>query len=133
MRENVISQSDVFCVRIIILHEVHEQTYRSKVTCTHHHISPAAQSLSVVVCGDDLKLEVGPAHVSEHDGTLDDASVGLNDETVLPLGRGRDDQSVGHLTVVSRVDICSLIHMKLHAETSIGNKYDFEKLPLSGY
>lgn len=89
--------------------------YRSKVT--HHNISPAAQPLPIVVCGDDLKLEVGSAHVSEHDGALDDASVRLNDETVLPLGRGRDDQSVGHLTVVSCVDICSLMHMKLHEET----------------
>lgn len=85
--------------------------YRSKVMCTHHHISPAAQPLPIVVRGDDLKLEVGPSHVSEHDGALDDASVRLNNETVLPLGSGRDDQSVGHLTVVSCVDICSLIHM----------------------
>lgn len=99
-----------FCMRCMNKHA------GSKVTCTHHHISPAAQSLPIVVFGDDLKLEVGPAHVSEHDGALDDASVRLNDETVLPLGCGADDQSVGHLTVVSRVDICSLIHMKLHAE-----------------
>lgn len=111
------------CVRIIILHEVHEQTCRSKVTCTHHHISPAAQSLPIVVSGDDLKLEVGPTHVSEHDRALDDASVRLNDETVLPLGCGGDDQSVGHLTVVSRVDICSLIHMKLHAEAYENSHY----------
>ncbi len=99
-----------FCMRCMNKHA------GSKVTCTHHHISPAAQSLPIVVFGDDLKLEVGPAHVSEHDGALDDASVRLNDETFLPLGCGADDQPVGHLTVVSRVDICSLIHMKLHAE-----------------
>lgn len=102
--------------------------------CTHHHISPAAQPLPIVVRGDDLKLEVGPAHVSEHDGALDDASVRLNNETVLPLGSGRDDQPVGHLTVVSCVDICSLIHMNYMKKHLVhGNEIGFEKFTLFGY
>lgn len=78
----------------------------------HHHIRSAAQPMPVVVRGDDLKLEVGPAHVSEHDSALDETRVGLNDETVLSFCRGWDDQSVCHLTVVPCVDVCSLIHIE---------------------
>lgn len=74
----------------------------------HHYIGTVAETIPVVVRGDDLELEVGPAHVAEHDGTLDVSSIGLDHEGVLALGCGRDDQVVRHGTVVTSVLICSL-------------------------
>ena len=75
---------------------------------THHHFSTAAETYSVVVCGDDFKPEVGPAHVSKHRGRLDDAGVGLDDEAVLALWCGWDNQAVCHLTVIPSVLIIGL-------------------------
>lgn len=75
---------------------------------THHHISAAAQALSVVVGGDDRKLEVGPAHVAVHDSRLDDARVLLDHKAVLTICRGRDDQPVRIGTVVPCICISGL-------------------------
>lgn len=75
---------------------------------THHHISAAAQALSVVVGGDDRKLEVGPAHVAVHDSRLDDARVLLDHKAVLTVCRGWDDQPVRIGTVVPCICISGL-------------------------
>lgn len=53
---------------------------------TYHHFCTVAQALSVVVSGNNFKLEVGPAHVAKHRCGLDNPGVGLNDEAVLALG-----------------------------------------------
>lgn len=58
---------------------------------THHHLSAAAEPFSIIIRGDYLKFEVGPAHVSEHDGRLEDTCVGLDDKAVLALSCGWDD------------------------------------------
>lgn len=76
---------------------------------THHHFSTAAEPRSIVVGGNDLKLEVGPAQVPKHDGRLDDARVGLNDEAVLTLLGGRDNQAVRHLAVIPSVFVSGLL------------------------
>lgn len=79
---------------------------------THHHLGAAAETFAVVVGGDDLELEVGPAHVSEHHGRLDDARVGFDDEAVLALLRGRDDEAVRHLAEIARVPVGGLKSQK---------------------
>lgn len=75
---------------------------------THHHVSPAAETFSIVVRGDNFKLEVGPAHVSKHGGRFDDTCVGLDDKAVLTLGRWWDDQTVCHGTVIPSVLVSGL-------------------------
>lgn len=50
-----------------------------------------------------MKLEVGPAHVAKHHGRLDDTRVGFDNEAVLALLRGWDNQAVSHLAVVAGV------------------------------
>lgn len=55
-----------------------------------------------------MKLEVGPTHVPKHDGRLNDARVGLNDETVLALLGRRDNQAVRHLAVIPGVLVSGL-------------------------
>lgn len=86
-------------------------------TDTHHHFSTAAKTFSVVVCGNYLKREVGPAHVSKLHGRLDDSCEGLDDEAVLALCCGWDNQPVCHLTVIPSVLISCLQHT-----SSINNK-----------
>lgn len=55
-----------------------------------------------------MELEVGPAHVSEHDGRLEDAGEGFDDKAVLNLLRGRDDEAVRHLAEIARVPVGGL-------------------------
>lgn len=75
---------------------------------THHHFSAAAEPSAIVVGGNDLELEVGPTHVPKHDGRFNDARVGLDDEAVLALLGGRNNQAVRHLTVIPRVLVSCL-------------------------
>lgn len=75
---------------------------------THHHFSSAAKTFSIVVRGDNLELEVGPAHVSKHDGRLDDTCVGFDDKAVAALCCGWDDQAVCILTVIPSILIIGL-------------------------
>ena len=84
---------------------------------THHHCGTAAETFTIVVCGNNLKREVGPAHVSKHDGRLDDSRVGLDDKAVLALWCGWYNQPVCHLTVIPSVLISCLQHT-----SSINNK-----------
>lgn len=68
---------------------------------THHHLCLAAQPpLAVIVSGDHFKLEVGPSHVPVHNGSLDDAGVGLNDKAILAVGGGGDNNPVLHGAVI---------------------------------
>jgi len=75
---------------------------------TYHHFGTAAETFPVVICSDNFKLEVGPAHISKHDGRLDDTGVGLNDKAVLALCCGWDNQTVRHGTVIPSVYISGL-------------------------
>lgn len=89
------------------------QTYintikKSTILDTHHHFGTAAETFSIVISGNNLKLEVGPAHVSKHDGRLDDTRVGLNDEAVLALLCRWDNQAVCHLAVIPSVLVSGL-------------------------
>ena len=77
---------------------------------THHHFGTAAEAYPVVVGGNNLKLEIGPAHISKHHGRLDDARVGLDDEAVLALRRGWDNQAVRHGAVIPGVLVSGLLH-----------------------
>lgn len=83
-------------------------TIKSTIQDTHHHLGTAAETFSIVVCGNNLKCEVGSAHVSKHDGRLDDAGVGLDHKAVLALWCGWDNQAVCHLTVIPSVLISGL-------------------------
>lgn len=92
---------------------------------THHHFSTAAEPSAVVVGGDDLELEVGPAHVPKHDGRLNDTRVGLDDEAVLALLGGRNNQAVRHLAVIPRVLVsCLCRDVDTHESKAAGRDRD---------
>lgn len=79
-------------------------TYRT----THHYLSLAAVTLSIVVSSNHLKLEIWPPHVPVHDGRLHDATVRLDDEAILAVfglfaSRRGDDEAVHHGTVITGV------------------------------
>lgn len=92
----------------IFYSRLHIYSIRGVILHTHQNFSIAAETFSVVVCGNNLKLEVGPAHVSKHDRRLEDACVGLNDKAVLIVWCRWEDQAVCIGTVIPSVLVSGL-------------------------
>lgn len=88
---------------------------------THHHLSAAAETFAVVISGDDLELEIGPAHVSKHHGRFDNARVGFDNKAVLALLRGWDDEAVRHLAEIAGVPVGGLQQTQITLESNNSN------------
>lgn len=65
-----------------------------------------------------MELEIGPAHVSKHYGRFDNPRIGFDNEAVLALLRGRDDEAVRHLAEIAGVSVGGLKKTQIAIESS---------------